>query len=124
MHIESEQGSERATNDGGKIITLDGRTHVTWQDVSQDGHERSPKAACRRTELHGARLDRGDLVPIHERGQEGNPESRAFAGRNRPAPASGSPRCSSTATRSAGPSRTWPNRREPGAERSCSARRL
>ena len=38
MHIESEQGSERATNDGGKIITLDGRTHVTWQDVNRDGY--------------------------------------------------------------------------------------
>jgi hypothetical protein len=38
MHIVSEQGSERATNDKGKIITYDGRTHVTWQDVTREGY--------------------------------------------------------------------------------------
>ena len=38
MHVISEQGSERATNDSGKIITYDGRTHVTWQDVSHQGY--------------------------------------------------------------------------------------
>jgi len=30
MHFVSYQGSERATNDKGKIITYDGLTHVTW----------------------------------------------------------------------------------------------
>ena len=38
MHIISEQGSERATSDNGKIITCNGRTHVTWQDVSREGY--------------------------------------------------------------------------------------
>jgi hypothetical protein len=38
MHIVSEQGSERATSDNGKILTYNGRTHVTWQDVSHEGY--------------------------------------------------------------------------------------
>jgi len=38
MHIVSDQGSERATNDKGKIITYDGLTHVTWQDVTLEGY--------------------------------------------------------------------------------------
>lgn len=38
MHIVSEQGSERATSDSGKIITYNGFTHVTWQDVSHEGY--------------------------------------------------------------------------------------
>jgi len=38
MHIISAQGSERATNDSGKIITFDGRTHVAWQDVDSQGY--------------------------------------------------------------------------------------
>jgi hypothetical protein len=38
MQIISEQGSERATNDSGKIITFDGRTHVAWQDVTREGY--------------------------------------------------------------------------------------
>lgn len=38
MHTISAQGSERATNDNGKIITYNGRTHVTWQDVSREGY--------------------------------------------------------------------------------------
>ncbi|MEE3258229.1 MAG: hypothetical protein VX293_03375, partial [Candidatus Latescibacterota bacterium] len=37
-HIVSKQGSERATNDSGKIITCDGRTHVAWQDVTREGY--------------------------------------------------------------------------------------
>lgn len=38
MHLISAQGSERATNDSGKIITFDGRTHVAWQDVTRQGY--------------------------------------------------------------------------------------
>ena len=38
MHIISEQGSERATSDNGKIITFQVRTHVTWQDVTHEGY--------------------------------------------------------------------------------------
>ncbi|MBT5874966.1 MAG: hypothetical protein HOH43_16225 [Candidatus Latescibacteria bacterium] len=38
MYIISEQGSERATSDNGKIITFQGRTHVTWQDVTREGY--------------------------------------------------------------------------------------
>ena len=38
MHIVSDQGSERATNDKGKIITYDGLTDVTWQDVTREGY--------------------------------------------------------------------------------------
>ncbi len=38
MHIISTQGSERATSDAGKILTMNGRTHVTWQDVNRDGY--------------------------------------------------------------------------------------
>ena len=38
MHIISEHGSERATNDSGKIITFDDRTHVAWQDVDSRGY--------------------------------------------------------------------------------------
>lgn len=38
MQIISQQGSERATNDSGKIITFDGRTHVAWQDVTREGY--------------------------------------------------------------------------------------
>ena len=38
MHIVSAEGSERATNDSGKIITYDGCTHVAWQDVTREGY--------------------------------------------------------------------------------------
>jgi hypothetical protein len=38
MHIISEQGSERATSDSGKIISFQDRTHVSWQDVSREGY--------------------------------------------------------------------------------------
>ena len=38
MHIVSAEGSERATNDSGKIITYDGCTHVAWQDVTRKGY--------------------------------------------------------------------------------------
>ena len=38
MQIISAQGSERATNDSGKIITFEGRTHVAWQDVTREGY--------------------------------------------------------------------------------------
>ena len=34
----SDTGSERATNDSGKIITTQGHTHVIWQDVSREGY--------------------------------------------------------------------------------------
>jgi hypothetical protein len=38
MHLISDQGSERATNDSGKIISFAGRTHVAWQDVTRQGY--------------------------------------------------------------------------------------
>ena len=38
MHLVSDSGSERATNDSGKIITYRGRTHVAWQDVTRQGY--------------------------------------------------------------------------------------
>ena len=38
MHTVSDQGSERATNDKGKIITYDRLTDVTWQDVTRKGY--------------------------------------------------------------------------------------
>ncbi len=34
----SDIGSERATNDAGKIITANGKTHVIWQDISREGY--------------------------------------------------------------------------------------
>ena len=37
-HLISNQGSERATNDGGKILTFAGKTHVMWQDVTREGY--------------------------------------------------------------------------------------
>ena len=38
MQKISSMGSERATNDSGKIITCHGRTHIAWQDVSREGY--------------------------------------------------------------------------------------
>lgn len=38
MHIISTRGSERATNDSGKIINFDRRIHVAWQDVTHAGY--------------------------------------------------------------------------------------
>lgn len=38
MHLVSTSGSERATNDSGKILTCAGRTHVAWQDVTRQGY--------------------------------------------------------------------------------------
>ena len=38
MHLVSDSGSERATNDSGKIITYQGRTHLAWQDVTRAGY--------------------------------------------------------------------------------------
>ena len=38
MHLVSDQGSERATCDDGKIIACDGRIHVLWQDVTREGY--------------------------------------------------------------------------------------
>ena len=38
MHLISEQGSERATCDYGKIVSCEGKTHVVWQDVSREGY--------------------------------------------------------------------------------------
>jgi len=37
--VVSEIGSERATvGDGNKIVTIDGKTHVVWQDISRKGY--------------------------------------------------------------------------------------
>jgi hypothetical protein len=38
MYTVSGQGSERATSDSGKIITFNGRTHVSYQDVGREGY--------------------------------------------------------------------------------------
>ena len=38
MHLISQQGSERATCDYGKIVTADDKTHVVWQDVTREGY--------------------------------------------------------------------------------------
>mgnify|MGYP001384267500 FL=1 len=38
MQLISDIGSERATNDSGKIITTATHTHVIWQDVSREGY--------------------------------------------------------------------------------------
>ncbi len=38
MHLISEQGSERATCDYGKVVTFNGKTHVVWQDVTRTGY--------------------------------------------------------------------------------------
>ena len=34
----STSGSERATNDSGKIVVHNGRAHVVWQDVTREGY--------------------------------------------------------------------------------------
>ena len=38
MQLISDIGSERATNDSGKIITTATHTHVIWQDVSRESY--------------------------------------------------------------------------------------
>jgi len=38
-HPISSEGSERATSgSGGKIVSFNGRTHVVWQDATEDGY--------------------------------------------------------------------------------------
>ena len=38
MHLISNQGSERATCDSGKIISCERKTHVLWQDATREGY--------------------------------------------------------------------------------------
>ena len=38
MQLISDCGSERATNDSGKILNSGGKTHVMWQDVTREGY--------------------------------------------------------------------------------------
>jgi hypothetical protein len=67
MHIISEQGSERATNDSGKVITFDGRTHVTWQDVTRQGYYNRVRTFDHATGCWGEPITLSEGVDNHAR---------------------------------------------------------
>ena len=68
MHLISDIGSERATNDSGKIITFAGRTHLIWQDVTPEGYYNRVRSHDHATDAwtEPTTLDQG--VDNHARG--------------------------------------------------------
>ena len=68
MQLISEQGSERATNDSGKIITHDGQTHVIWQDVTRDGYFNRIRSLDHTTGLWSPPVTLDQGIDNHARG--------------------------------------------------------
>jgi hypothetical protein len=66
--VISKIGSERATvGDGNKIVTLDGKTHVVWQDISRAGYFNQVRTFDTGTEKWSSPVTLGHGLDYHAR---------------------------------------------------------
>jgi hypothetical protein len=64
----SQIGSERATNDSGKIITHGGFTHVIWQDVTREGYFNRVRSLEHKINQWSTSFDFDQGIDNHARG--------------------------------------------------------
>lgn len=68
MDLISESGSERATNDSGKVIIHGDHTHVIWQDVTREGYFNRVRSLDHATQVWSQPVTLDQGIDNHARG--------------------------------------------------------